>query len=167
VAGSTGCTVLAVAGAALIDNHPEWSPETVKVVNSMGGWKLPIFIFSLFLMIRLIWAPYSIYKKTRQERDIAIHERASTIAGLEESKKPKLTFSNSAPVPNSDERINNRAYQILVSNISSGDVENCSVLLKKIERDGILLWSGQIFLLAFQPCTDLDAKRKTFTPGLE
>jgi hypothetical protein len=59
------CTALGIAAAAITDRHPDWmNADAIKLINSFGGWILPLTLFSSLLIVRLFfWAPYLIYKE--------------------------------------------------------------------------------------------------------
>ncbi len=59
------CTALGIAAAAITDRHPDWmNADAIKLINSFGGWILPLTLFSSLLIVRLVfWAPYLIYKE--------------------------------------------------------------------------------------------------------
>jgi hypothetical protein len=60
-------TIAGLVLASIADQKPAWaSPALIEKLNSLGGWKVPILIFSSVLVARLILAPYWIWKKERK-----------------------------------------------------------------------------------------------------
>lgn len=84
------CTVFAVALAVETARHAEWTtnPETLAFVNGLGGWKLPIGLLASLSAIRLVLAPYWIYK-----------EQADKLRFFETRRDPVFRFVRSR-IPN-------------------------------------------------------------------
>jgi hypothetical protein len=77
--GAYGVTALfttfaGIALAAIVDLKPHWvNQHVISVLSSLGGWIVPVVLFSSLLVIRLLLAPYWIYQKTCNERDALAH----------------------------------------------------------------------------------------------
>jgi hypothetical protein len=57
-------TFLGIVIAAITDTHPAWMGDRVlRLIASFGGWIIPIGIFSAFLLVRLILAPYWMHQE--------------------------------------------------------------------------------------------------------
>lgn len=61
-------TIAGLVLTGIADQKPQWaSPTLIEKLNSLGGWKVPILLFSSVLIVRLIAAPYWIYQKERKK----------------------------------------------------------------------------------------------------
>jgi hypothetical protein len=61
---STATTLIGIVLAAIADKKPAWASDTlISQLNALGGWVVPLVIFSSILLVRLVLAPYWIYKE--------------------------------------------------------------------------------------------------------
>src|SRR5438552_17865737 len=62
-------TLLAVVLAQITSIHPKWidDPRMLALVNAIGGWIVPIALLASISIVRLILAPYWIYKEVADE----------------------------------------------------------------------------------------------------
>lgn len=61
-------TITGIFLAAIADVRPQWaSPILIDKLNSLGGWKVPMILFSSVFVIRLVLTPYWIYKEQRDK----------------------------------------------------------------------------------------------------
>ena len=66
-------TLFAVVLALITSIHPEWiaDPRTLAWVNAIGGWIVPVCLLASISIVRLILAPYWIYKEKADKLDVA------------------------------------------------------------------------------------------------
>lgn len=72
--------ILALLGGFIAWKHPQWG----GVVNNLV-WMIPLSVFLLLLVIRLLTAPYEIYKE--QEKKIAVNTNPEAQKQQEKAKK--------------------------------------------------------------------------------
>lgn len=111
---SLAAGTIAVVGAAIIDRYPQ-----LETIMSTLLWQIPLAIFVLLALARLVLAPYWMHKKVEKERD-----------ELKERAKPRLIIKCAAPANNG---MRQGAWGLLVHNQGSDRAEDCRGQLVEME----------------------------------
>jgi hypothetical protein len=89
-------TLAGILLAALADKNPDWvSPNVLRVLNSLGGWIIPLALFSSVLAIRLMLAPYWLYKQRERELE---GQLVAARSELQSSQAPQLEGTVIQPI---------------------------------------------------------------------
>jgi hypothetical protein len=94
---SVAASICAIVVAVVVDKHPDWaSDEVIAQLNAIGGWIIPVTIFSSLFVVRLLLAPYWLWREMADKIARAELVRPNiTVLPLKCTARPQLPLNDS------------------------------------------------------------------------